>query len=106
MADRFAEESQETMTVSEAAALRLSFGKHKGRALGELYKDKAADGKSYLEWLSKQERTDAVIKKAIRILFDAVDRENGRAPAVDETAPIPDDVPFTDSSMEGMDVCA
>lgn len=104
MADRFAEESSETMTVSEAAALRLSFGKHKGRALGELYKDKAADGKSYLEWLSKQERTDAVIKKAIRILFDAVDRENGRAPTVDETAPIPDDVPFTDSSMEGMDV--
>lgn len=103
MADRFAEEQDQTMTVEEAAALRLSFGKHKGRALGELYKDKAADGKGYLEWLANADKTDPVIRKAIRLLFDAVDRENGRTPASD-TAPIPDDVPFTDSSMGGYDV--
>lgn len=104
------EESDATMTVKEAAALKLSFGKHKGRALGELYKDKEADGKGYLTWLRDQDRTDPVIRKAIDLLFGAVAEANRKPsafersttpdantpPAVEAEYRIPEDVPFTE----------
>jgi uncharacterized protein (DUF3820 family) len=61
-------EQVETMTATDAAAIKLTFGKHKGKTLKDLYQS----DKSYLEWLIKQDRTDAVIKKAIQTMFDAV----------------------------------
>lgn len=61
-------EQVETMTAKEAAQIKLTFGKHKGKTLKEIYQAHP----DYLEWLLKQDRTDAVIKKAIQLMFEAV----------------------------------
>lgn len=55
-------------TVQDAAGFVITFGKHSGKTLGELFK---AD-KNYVEWMFKSEKTDPTIKKAISILLDAV----------------------------------
>ncbi|MFL0365344.1 hypothetical protein ACH0BF_20260 [Pseudobacillus sp. 179-B 2D1 NHS] len=64
-------EQIETMTPQDAGAIKLKFGKHKGKTLGEIYRS----NKDYLEWLAGQDRTDAAIKKAIEIMFAAVDEK-------------------------------
>lgn len=64
-------EQIETMTPEDAAAIQIRFGKFKGKTLKEIYKT----DKSYLQWLANQSRTDAVIKKAIQIMFDAVEQQ-------------------------------
>lgn len=64
-------EQIETMTPEEAGATKLTFGKFKGKTLKEIY----LSDKSYLQWLVKQDRTKPVIKKAINIMFEAVDHQ-------------------------------
>ena len=54
-------------TVEEAAALVITFGKHKGRTLGELFHNEL----NYVQWLYENDRTDADIKGAIDILLKA-----------------------------------
>lgn len=71
MADQIRAENEATMTVEEAASIKLSFGKHKGRTLGELYKDKEAKGRDYIVWLVENDRTDPTIKKAATMLINA-----------------------------------
>ena len=61
-------EQVETMTAQDAAQIKLSFGKYKGKTLKEIYKAQP----DYLEWLLKQDRTDPVIKKGIELMFEAV----------------------------------
>lgn len=61
-------EQVETMTAQDAAQIKLTFGKYKGKTLKEIYKTQP----DYLEWLLKQERTDPVIKKGIELMFEAV----------------------------------
>ncbi|KYD12411.1 exodeoxyribonuclease X C-terminal domain-containing protein [Saccharococcus caldoxylosilyticus] len=61
-------EQVETMTAQDAAQIKLSFGKYKGKTLKEIYKTQP----DYLEWLLKQDRTDPVIKKGIELMFEAV----------------------------------
>lgn len=90
------QEAEATMTVQEAANIKLSFGKHKGRLIGELYKDTEADGKGYLQFLRDGEKTDAVLKKAIEILFaaDAAHKAAKAAKATQqEQPPTPTDAP-------------
>lgn len=65
-------------TVEDAANYKLTFGKHSGKTLGEIFK---ADRK-YLEWLDGNEKTDQTIKKGISILVQAAirtqqERRNG-----------------------------
>jgi len=67
-------EQIETMTPEDAAKIKLSFGKYKGKTLKEIYKAQP----DYLEWLISQNRTDPVIKKAIQIMFDAVEQQKIR----------------------------
>ena len=55
-------------SVEDAANYVLSFGKHKGKTLGELYKKE----KDYVIWLHDNEKTDPIIKKGIDILYEAV----------------------------------
>ena len=63
------ENENSTMTLEQATAIKLSFGKYKGTTLGELVKQ---DGQ-YCDWLySKNEKTDPVIKKALGIILDAI----------------------------------
>lgn len=55
-------------TIDEAAGYVFSFGKHKGKTMGEVYKI----DRGYLEWLDGREDTDPIIKKGIHILVQAV----------------------------------
>ncbi|WP_117017108.1 hypothetical protein [Aeribacillus pallidus] len=64
-------EQVETMTAQDAAKIKLTFGKHKGKTLKEIYKSHP----DYLEWLLKQDRTDPVIKKGIELMFEAVKQQ-------------------------------
>ena len=63
------EEEQKTTvnTVEDAAALVLTFGKHKGRTLGDLFRNEV----DYVKWLYENDRTDPAIKNAIDILLKA-----------------------------------
>ena len=65
-ADQDAPQNMET--VEDAAGYVITFGKHSGKTLGELFKSE----KNYVEWLFNNEKTDPIIKKAISILLDAV----------------------------------
>lgn len=55
-------------TVDDAAGFVITFGKHTGKTLGEIWK---TDG-NYIDWLWSNEKTDPIIKKAITILGNAV----------------------------------
>ena len=55
-------------TVQDAASLVITFGKHNGETLGDIWK---TDG-NYIGWLWSNEKTDPIIKKAITILSNAV----------------------------------
>jgi uncharacterized protein (DUF3820 family) len=65
-------EQVETMTAQDAAQIKLTFGKYKGKTLKEIYKAQP----DYLEWLLKQDRTDPVIKKGIELMFEAVRQQD------------------------------
>ena len=59
------ENENSTMTLEQATAIKLSFGKYKGLTLGELVKQDS----QYCDWLySKNEKTDPVIKNALGII--------------------------------------
>jgi DNA segregation ATPase FtsK/SpoIIIE-like protein len=64
-------EQLETMTAHDAAQIKLTFGKFKGKTLKEIYKAQP----DYLEWLLNQDRTDPVIKKGIELMFEAVKQQ-------------------------------
>ena len=55
-------------TVQDAAGFVITFGKHSGETLGNIWK---TDG-NYIDWLWSNEKTDPIIKKAITILSNAV----------------------------------
>jgi len=52
------------MNLNDAENMKLSFGKHRGKTLGEIYKE-APD---YIEWLSGKANDEAVRKAAAMIL--------------------------------------
>lgn len=69
------ENENSTMTLEQATAIKLSFGKYKGLTLGELVKQDP----QYCDWLySKNEKTDPVIKKALGIISDAISKEKDK----------------------------
>jgi len=61
------QEQVSTMTDIESKNIKLTFGKHKGKTLEEVFK-KAPD---YIEWLVNNDRTDPVIKKACDMLLNS-----------------------------------
>lgn len=74
------ENDNSTMTLEQATAIKINFGKYKGTTLGELVKK---DGQ-YCDWLfSKNEKTDPVIKKALGIILEeaikAKEKEQNKA---------------------------
>lgn len=85
-------EQVETMTVKEAAQIKLTFGKHKGKTLKEIYQAHP----DYLEWLLKQDRTDAVIKKAIQLMFEAVKEKAQSKPQQPQEQVQPQQEPMID----------
>lgn len=54
----------EPLTYETALNYVITFGKHNGKALREIYK---AD-RDYIDWLAKGEKTDAIIKEAIGLI--------------------------------------
>lgn len=54
----------ETMNPNDAENMKLTFGKHRGKTLGQIYKE-APD---YIEWLSGKANDEAVRKAAAMIL--------------------------------------
>ena len=65
------ENENSTMTLEQAVAIKLSFGKYKGSTLGDLVKEDP----QYCDWLySKNEKTDPVIKKALGIIQDKIQK--------------------------------
>lgn len=55
-------------STQDAAGFVITFGKYKGKTLGEIYK---ADH-DYIIWLHDNEKTDPIIKKGITILSQAM----------------------------------
>lgn len=65
------ENENSTMTLEQATAIKLNFGKYKGLTLGELVKQDP----QYCDWLySKNEKTDPVIKKALGIITTEIQK--------------------------------
>lgn len=65
------ENENSTMTLEQAVAIKLNFGKYKGSTLGDLVKEEP----QYCDWLySKYEKTDPVIKKALGIIQDEIQK--------------------------------
>lgn len=65
--DTPAESPVKMETVQDAANYKLTFGKHSGKTLGEIFKT----DRKYLEWLDGEEKTAPIVKKGISILVRA-----------------------------------
>lgn len=57
-------ETDEPLTYETALAYVITFGKHKGLTLQEIYKT----DRDYIKWLYEGEKTDAKIKEAISLI--------------------------------------
>ena len=58
----------EPLTYEAALDFELTFGKHKGKKLRDVWKEDGA----YIEWLEMGEKTDPVIKQAIAIIGEEI----------------------------------
>ncbi len=56
--------NEEPLTYETALALVITFGKHNGHTLKEIYKT----DRDYISWLANGEKTDARIKEAIALI--------------------------------------
>lgn len=75
------QEHVENLDVNSAPNIKISFGKFKGKTLGEIMKEKP----DYIDWLMKNAK-DQVIKKACEILIDnglSISSENEIEPGED-----------------------
>lgn len=66
MKDLIQDEQNATMTLEQAQNIKLSFGKYKGMTLGELTQTDTG----YCDWLYEGDKTDPIIKKALKIILD------------------------------------
>lgn len=66
-------ENDEPLTYETALAFVITFGKHNGKTLKEIYKS----DRDYITWLANGEKTDAKIKEAISIIDTEI--EKGKA---------------------------
>ncbi|WHH59126.1 hypothetical protein [Petroclostridium sp. X23] len=67
MAQFMQNEQTSNMTAESASKIKVTFGMHKGKTLGEIYKEKP----DYIDWLGENAR-DAVLKKACAFIKKAV----------------------------------
>ncbi|MFJ3386291.1 ERF family protein [Lysinibacillus sp. NPDC086135] len=64
--------------AQEAGAITLTFGKHKGKTLGQLWRE----DKSYIQWLMENEKTDVAIKEGIGMMQVAAAQQQAQQQAV------------------------
>jgi hypothetical protein len=91
----------QTMNISDADGMKINFGKHRGKTLGEVY----LEAPDYIKWLKDNARDEAVKQAAAMILSptketnEKVDMETGEIQQ-DNSIPIVDftevegDMPF------------
>lgn len=72
-------EQMETMNSSDAANTKITFGKYKGKTLGEINKEDS----SYLDWLSKNAKQETM-KKAASMVVNGGERNNESKPKKDK----------------------
>lgn len=65
---------KEPMTYERALDYEITFGKHNGKTLRELYKI----DRNYIEWLAGNEKTDAEIKEAISLINAEIAKMNAK----------------------------
>ncbi|EME3582295.1 hypothetical protein QL848_002593 [Enterococcus faecium] len=65
-------EQMETMTKQDALAMKTTFGKYKGSTLGEIVKK----DRSYIEWLAKNAKQEAIKKASDMILSDHLEQQS------------------------------
>lgn len=58
------QETMETMNDKDATGMKVTFGKHKGKTLGEIYKE----DESYIEWLADKAKQPEMRKAAAMVL--------------------------------------
>lgn len=95
MKDLYQQESIETMTDVESRNMKITFGKHKGKTLGEIY----SEAPDYIDWLVKNTKDEVVRKACEMILKPAVNEVNNNlTKAAKETLDKnhPDHIPVVD----------
>lgn len=65
---------KEPMTYDRALDYEITFGKHNGKTLRELYKI----DRNYIEWLAGNDKTDAEIKEAISLINAEIAKANAK----------------------------
>lgn len=64
-------EQLETMKAEEAVNVKVTFGKHKGKTLGEIY----SQAPDYVQWLAQNARND-VLRKAANMVMNGKGNES------------------------------
>ena len=82
-------QTEESFTFDEAARVPITFGKHRGKTLGQVYNE-APD---YVDWMEKGDKTDPMIRKAIGVLKAGMRSNQATAQDIEE--------PFFDSGDPG-----
>ena len=67
LSEMFTQDLEDLSDLEETNNIKITFGKHKGRTLEEIYKE----DKQYFMWLKNNEKTDEKLKRACEdILID------------------------------------
>lgn len=74
------QQPEESFTYNEAVNVPITFGKHKGKTLGQIY----SEAPDYIDWLEKADKTDPMIRRAIGAMKAGM---RGQAPAQDIEPP-------------------
>ena len=62
------------LTYEEALDFEITFGKHKGKTLKEIWREDL----QYIEWLADSEKTDARIKEAIALIAAEIEKHRAQ----------------------------
>ena len=68
-----AKSEEAEITYEAALELTLTFGKHSGKTLKEIYKT----DREYIKWLASGEKTDEKIKNAISVIDAEIEKKKG-----------------------------
>lgn len=71
----YGEYQEEPLTYESALALEITFGKHSGKTLKEVWQSDMG----YIEWLLKGEKTDERIKEAINLISAEIKKQRSEA---------------------------
>lgn len=71
----YAEVKEEPLTYETALELEITFGKHSGKTLKEIWQSDLG----YIEWLLKGEKTDERIKEAIMLISTEAKKRKGES---------------------------